>query len=59
MAHELQEVVPYVVTGTKDGMFEDEPQMQGVDYSKLVPIMIKAIQEQQAQIEELKLLISK
>jgi hypothetical protein len=28
--------------------------MQGVDYSKLVPIMVKAIQEQQAQIQELK-----
>jgi hypothetical protein len=57
MAHELQEVVPYVVTGTKDGMFEDEPQMQGLDYSKLVPVLVKAIQEQQAQIEELKLKI--
>jgi len=54
MAHELQEVVPYVVTGTKDGMFEDEPQYQGMDISKLVPVLVKAIQEQQAQINELK-----
>jgi len=33
--------------------------MQGVDYSKLVPVLVKAIQEQQAQIEELKALINK
>jgi hypothetical protein len=52
IAHELAEVIPYAVTGEKDGK-----DMQGVDYSKLIPIMIKAIQEQQAQIEELKQLI--
>jgi len=50
MAHELQEIVPYVVTGTKDGMFEDELQYQGVDYSKLVPVLVKAIQELSAEI---------
>jgi hypothetical protein len=53
MAHELQEVVPYVVTGTKDGMFEGEPQMQGLDYSKLVPVLVKAIQELTAKVEAL------
>ena len=53
IAHELQEILPYAVYGEKDA--ED---MQGVDYSKLVPIMLKAIQEQQAQIEELKALIA-
>jgi hypothetical protein len=53
MAHELQEVVPYVVTGTKDGMFEDEPQMQGLDYSKLVPILVKSIQELETRIKQL------
>jgi hypothetical protein len=49
IAHELAEVVPYAVTGEKDGQ-----EMQGVDYSKLVPIMVKAIQELKAEIEELK-----
>jgi hypothetical protein len=49
LAHELQDIVPYAVMGEKDG-----ESMQGVDYSKLVPIMLKAIQEQQAQIEALK-----
>ena len=49
IAHELQEIVPYSVMGEKDG-----ESMQGVDYSKLVPVMLKAIQELQAQITELK-----
>ena len=49
IAHELQEVVPYAVTGEKDAK-----EMQSVDYSKLVPILVQAIQEQQEQIELLK-----
>jgi hypothetical protein len=49
LAHELAEVLPYAVHGKKDG--ED---MQSVDYSKIVPILVKAVQEQQLQIEELK-----
>jgi hypothetical protein len=49
IAHELQSVINYAVTGVKDGK-----EMQGVDYSKIVPILIKAIQEQQTQIEQLK-----
>jgi hypothetical protein len=52
MAHELQEVIPYAVLGEKDA-----EEMQQVDYSKIVPVLIKAIQEQQAQIEQLKQLI--
>ena len=49
LAHEVQEVVPQAITGEKDG-----EQMQGIDQSKLVPLLTKAIQEQQEQIEELK-----
>ena len=49
IAHELAEILPYAVTGVKDGA-----EMQGVDYSKIVPILIKAIQEQQEQIDSLK-----
>jgi hypothetical protein len=49
IAHEIQEILPYLVTGEKDG-----EQMQEVDYSKLTPILIAAIKEQQKQIEELK-----
>jgi hypothetical protein len=49
IAHELQEVIPYAVTGIKDG-----ERMQAVDYSKIVPVLIQAIKDQQVQIEQLK-----
>jgi hypothetical protein len=48
-AHELQEIVPEAVSGEKDG-----EEMQGVDYSKLVPILLKSIQELKQEIEILK-----
>jgi hypothetical protein len=53
IAHELQEVVPYVVTGTKDGMYQGNPLMQGLDYGKIVPVLVKAIQELEARIKQL------
>ena len=49
VAHELQEVVPQAVVGDKD-----QEKLQAVDYSKLVPILIKSIQELKAEIELLK-----
>jgi len=49
IAHELQDIVPYAVVGEKDG-----ESMQGVDYSKLVPILIKAVQELKEEIDLLK-----
>ena len=48
LAHELQDIVPYAVIGEKDG-----GSMQGVDYSKLVPVMLKAIQELKTQNDAL------
>jgi hypothetical protein len=48
IAHEIQEVLPYIVFGEKDA-----EEMQGVDYSKLVPILVKAIQEQTQIIKDL------
>jgi hypothetical protein len=59
LAHELQEVVPYIVTGTKDGMFEDEPQIQGMDASKLVPVLVKAIQELKSENDTLKSILQR
>jgi hypothetical protein len=54
IAHEVADVIPYVVIGEKDAINEDGTILpQGVDYSKIVPILVKAIQELQQQINEL------
>jgi hypothetical protein len=54
IAHELQEVLPYAVQGKKDELESDgNIKAQSVDYSKIVPILVKAIQELKAEIEEL------
>ena len=51
IAHELQEILPYVVEGKKDELFEDgSVKSQQVDITKLVPILGKAIQELSAEI---------
>lgn len=68
IAHELQEVFPDAVTGTKDATemieeFDDEgrsigqkevPLYQGVDSSFLVATLVKAVQELKAEIDALK-----
>ncbi len=55
MAHELQDVLPYLVTGQKDAVDETGKVIpQTVDYSKLTPILVKAIQEQDETINNLK-----
>jgi hypothetical protein len=46
VAHELQEILPYAVTGIKDG--KDNQQ---VDYSKIVPVLVQAIKELNAKLE--------
>ena len=52
MAHELQEVLPNYVSGEKDALNEDGTiKTQGVDYSKLVPILVKSIQELEARLK--------
>ena len=48
VAHELQEVIPQAVVGEKD-----KEKLQAVDYSKLVPVLIKSIQELEARVKEL------
>jgi conjugal transfer/entry exclusion protein len=54
MAHEIQAVLPYLVTGHKDEVDDNgQPVIQRVNYAKLTPVLLKAIQEQQKQIEEL------
>jgi hypothetical protein len=78
LAHELAEVVPEAVTGTKDAMRTEEyevtpavldddgnvvteavmgtrevPDYQGIDQSKLVPLLTAALQEAITKIEDL------
>lgn len=53
MAHELQLVIPYMVTGEKDAVdAQGKIIPQGVDYSKLTPILVKAVQEQDIKIQK-------
>jgi len=54
LAHEVADVVPEAITGTKDEVDADgNPVYQGIDQSKLVPLLTAAIKEQQALIEDL------
>jgi len=65
LAHEVQAQVPYAVQGThnelytEDGVGEEqanlvgEPKYQQVDYGKLTPLLVKALQEANAKIEAL------
>ncbi len=54
LAHELAEIIPYAVTGEKDAL-DDEGNIkpQQVDYSKLVTLLVGAVQELSARITEL------
>lgn len=54
LAHELQEVLPCVVKGEKDALdSRGGPKYQSVDYTKLVPLLVGAIQELHARVERL------
>jgi hypothetical protein len=54
IAHEAQEVVPECITGEKDAVDDDgNPKYQGIDQSKLVPLLTAALQEAVAKIESL------
>ena len=49
IAHEVDEVFSDCIYGKKDG-----EEIQSMDYGRITPLLVKAIQEQQEQIEELK-----
>ena len=78
LAHEVQDIVPEAISGTKDAMQDEEyevtpavldddgnvvteavmgtrsvPDYQGIDQSKLVPLLVKTIQELEARITTL------
>ena len=72
LAHEVQDIVPEAITGTKDAMTAEvlyvegdelpegksigdvktasAPDYQGIDQAKLVPLLVKTIQELEARI---------
>jgi hypothetical protein len=83
LAHEVQSVVPEAISGTKDGMMDEEyevtpaveatydddgnilteevpavmgtrsvPDYQGIDQGKLVPLLVKSLQEALTKIDE-------
>ena len=55
IAHEAQAVVPECVTGEKDAVDDDgNPIYQGIDQSKLVPLLTAALQETIAELQALK-----
>lgn len=54
IAHEVQEVAPYSVTGTKDEVDSDgKPKYQQMDASALVPLLIAEIQSLRARVQTL------
>jgi len=54
LAHEVSGIVPEAITGEKDAVDkEGNPEYQGIDQSKLVPLLTKALQEAVAKIETL------
>jgi hypothetical protein len=54
IAHEAQEVVPEAVTGEKDAVDKDgNPEYQGIDQSKIVPLLTAALQDALKRIEAL------
>ena len=64
LAHEVSDIVPNAINGEKDAVYtakdevnglgkEGEPNMQSIDHSKLVPLLVKTIQELEARITTL------
>jgi hypothetical protein len=54
LAHEVQDIVPEAIAGEKDAVDADgNPEYQGIDQSKLVPLLVATIQELEARIAAL------
>ena len=54
LAHEVSSVVPEAITGTHNEVDDEgNPVYQGIDQSKLVPLLVKTIQELEARITAL------
>jgi hypothetical protein len=54
LAHEVQSIVPEAITGTHNEVDADgNPVYQGIDQSKLVPLLVATIKELEARITAL------
>ncbi len=54
LAHEVSDIVPEAIHGEKDAVdAEGNPKYQGIDQSKLVPLLTAALQEALTKIDEL------
>jgi hypothetical protein len=53
LAHELQDVIPQVVSGEKDAVDGDgKPVYQDVDYTSLIPVLVAATKDLKAQLAQ-------
>ena len=60
LAHEVSSIVPEAISGEKDAVDKDgNPEYQGIDHSKLVPLLTKALQESIARADALEARIKK
>jgi hypothetical protein len=52
IAHELQEIFPDAVTGEKDAVYSSTGNIkpQSVDYGRITPLLVKALQELKAEL---------
>jgi hypothetical protein len=54
LAHEVADIVPEAISGEKDAVDADgNPEYQGIDQSKLVPLLTAALQEALTKIDQL------
>jgi hypothetical protein len=55
LAHEVSDIVPEAISGTKDEVDADgNPKYQGIDQSKLVPLLVASLKEALTEIDNLK-----
>ena len=48
------DIVPEAITGEKDAVDSNgDPEYQGIDQSKLVPLLVKTVQELESRIKTL------
>ena len=57
IAHELQEYFPYAVSGEKDAVYLSTGNIkaQSVDYGRITPLLVKALQELKEEFDQYKL----